>query len=110
MDWFDWLIEIYYKIRVKYGYIFRVGVIGRLVITEILCLVQINMKRIIAYSSVIHINLILCRLITFFKAGVLGRYVIIISHGLCSSEIFYIVNLYYERPGRRLLFLNKSSK
>jgi len=67
MNWFDWLIEIYYKIRVKYGYIFRVGVIGKLVITEILCLVQINMKKIIAYSSVIHINLILCRLITFLR-------------------------------------------
>ncbi|KAG5323453.1 NU4M oxidoreductase, partial [Pseudoatta argentina] len=33
--------------------------------------------------------------------------VIIISHGLRSSGIFYVVNLYYERSRRRLLFLNK---
>jgi len=39
--------------------------------------------------------------------GILGRYVIIISHGLCSSGMFFIVNLYYDRSGRRLLFLNK---
>jgi len=83
------LIEMYYKIRVKYGYIiFRVRVIGR-IITEILCLVQIDMKRIVSYSSVVHINLILCRLITFFKAGVLGRYVIIIARGLFFRNILY---------------------
>ncbi|KAG5307708.1 NU4M oxidoreductase, partial [Acromyrmex insinuator] len=88
------LIELYYKVRVKYNYlIFRIGIIGRIIMVRILCLVQ---------------NLILCRLMIIFKAGVIRRYVIIISHGLCSSGILYIVNLYYERSGRRLLFLNKS--
>ena len=73
---------------------------------EILCFVQVDVKR-IAYSSVVYINLMLRRLITFYKVGILGKYVMLISHGLCSSGIFYIVNLYYERSGRRLLFLNK---
>jgi len=101
------LIEIFYKVGAKYGYIiFRIGIIGRIII-RILCLVQVDMKSMVAYSSVVHINLILCSLITFYKVGILGRYVIIISHGLCSSGIFFIVNLYYERSGRRLLFLNK---
>jgi len=101
------LIEIFYKVGIKYGYIiFRIGIIGGIIVV-VLCLVQIDIKRIVAYSSVVHINLMLCRLMTFYKAGILGRYVIIISHGLCSSGIFYIVNLYYERSGRRLLFLNK---
>ncbi|KAG5348111.1 NU4M oxidoreductase, partial [Acromyrmex charruanus] len=90
-------------IKIKYGYIiFRVGIIDRIIV-RILCLVQIDIKSIVAYSSVVHINLILCRLITFFKVRISGGYVMIISHRLCSSGIFYIVNLYYER----LLFLNK---
>jgi len=72
-----------------------------------LCLIQVDIKRIVAYSSVVHINLILCNLITFYKVEILERYVIIISHGLCSSGMFFIVNLYYDRSGRRLLFLNK---
>ncbi|KYM82851.1 NADH-ubiquinone oxidoreductase chain 4 [Atta colombica] len=87
------LIEIYYKVGVKYEYIIFVF--------------QVDIKRIVAYSSVVHINLMLCRLIII---GILGRYVMIISLGLCSSGIFYskfIVNLYYERSGTRLLFLNK---
>ncbi|KYN34035.1 NADH-ubiquinone oxidoreductase chain 4, partial [Trachymyrmex septentrionalis] len=64
-------------------------------------------KSIVAYSSIVHINLMVCRLMTHFKVGILGRYVMMVSHGLCSSGIFYIVNLYYLRSGRRLLFLNK---
>ncbi|KAG5318552.1 NU4M oxidoreductase, partial [Pseudoatta argentina] len=97
------LLEVHYKVRIKYGYIiFRVGIIDRIIV-RILCLVQIDLKSIVAYSSVVHINLILCRLITFFKVRISGGYVMIISHRLCSSGIFYIVNLYYER----LLFLNK---
>ncbi|KYM81874.1 NADH-ubiquinone oxidoreductase chain 4 [Atta colombica] len=66
-------------------------------------------QRFIKDRSGLELELV-ARLITFFKAGVLGRYVIIIAHGLCSSGIFYIVNLYYERLGRQLLFLNKVYK
>ena len=100
-------LEIFYLITWKYGYlIFRLRVVGRILI-EILCLVQVDIKSMVAYSSVVHINLIIRRLMTHFKVGILERYVIIISHGLCSSGIFYIVNLYYLRSGRRLLFLNK---
>jgi len=49
----------------------------------------------IAYSCVVHINLMLRRLITFYKGGILLKYVMIIFHALCSSGVFYIVNLYY---------------
>jgi len=38
---------------------------------------------------------------------VIRRYVIIISHGLCSSGLFYMVNVYYSRRSIRLLLLNK---
>jgi len=54
---------------------------------EILCLVQVDIKRIVAYSSVVHINLMLCRLITFYKVGILGKYVMIISHGVFFRDI-----------------------
>ncbi|KAG5329096.1 NU4M oxidoreductase, partial [Acromyrmex heyeri] len=101
------LMEIYYKVMVKYNYlIFSVGIVGGIIV-RILCLVQIDMKSIVAYSSVVHMNLILARFMTLFKVGILGGYIMIISHGLCSSGIFYMVNLYYERSGRRLIILNK---
>jgi len=83
------LIQIYYKVGVKYGYIiFRVRIIGR-IIMGILCLIQDDIKRIVAYSSAVHINLMLCRLITFYKVEILGRYVMIISHGMFFRDILY---------------------
>ena len=101
------ILEMFVKRRIKYNYIiFSVRIIGRVVV-GLVCLVQVDMKRLVAYSSVVHINLIMCSLITLFSLGFLSRYIIIISHGLCSSGLFYIVNLYYSRSKRRLLILNK---
>lgn len=101
------MLEIFIKSRVKYNYlIFRIGIIGRILV-GVVCLVQVDMKRLVAYSSVVHINLILCSIITLFNLGFLRRYIIIISHGLCSSGLFYIVNIYYRRTMSRLLILNK---
>lgn len=100
-------LEILVRLSIKYNYIiFRIRMVGSLLI-RIVCLIQIDLKRLVAYSSVVHINMILCSLITLNKIGFVRRYIIIISHGLCSSGLFYIVNIYYERSGRRLLVLNK---
>lgn len=99
--------EILGNTIINYRYlIFRVRIVGRIV-TRIICLVQLDIKRLVAYSSVVHINLILCRIITIWKLGISGAYLIMVAHGLCSSGLFYIVNLYYDRTGRRLLILNK---
>lgn len=101
------LFIILFKLREKFNYIiFRVSIYGGVFIS-IVCLVQVDLKRLVAYSSVVHINMLICSMITLFKCGILRGYIIIISHGLCSSGLFYIVNLYYRRRGRRLLILNK---
>lgn len=100
-------IIILIKRSVKFRIVFmRVSIIGRLLV-RLLCLVQIDIKRLVAYSSVVHINLILCSIIILIKIGIFGAYVIIISHGLCSSGLFYIVNLFYYQTNRRLLIFNK---
>lgn len=100
-------ICIFMEAGVKYNFlIFRVGIIGRLYVS-LICLVQIDIKKLVAYSSVVHINIILCSILTLIKLGFIRAYILIISHGLCSSGLFYIVNLYYERSFRRLIFFNK---
>ena len=86
--------------------IFRVRIVGSILV-GILCITQIYIKRSVAYSSVVHINLIVCRLITLFNLGFLRSYITIISHGLCSSGLFYMLSIYYRRSTRRLLNLNK---
>jgi len=71
------------------------------------CLRQVDIKSLIAYSSVAHIALVLRGLITLSYWGVNRSYYIIIAHGLCSSGLFCLANISYERLGRRSLLINK---
>lgn len=101
------IIIIFIKRSIKYrNLIIRIRIWGRLIIS-LVCLVQIDIKRLVAYSSVVHINLMICGLIRFIKLGFIRSYIIIIAHGLCSSGLFYMVNIYYYRSFRRLILINK---
>nr|YP_009735109.1 NADH dehydrogenase subunit 4 [Acropyga fuhrmanni]QBG38598.1 NADH dehydrogenase subunit 4 [Acropyga fuhrmanni] len=99
--------KMFMFISVKYNYlIFSVGMIGSLIMSFV-CLIQIDMKKLVAYSSVVHMNILLCSLLTLKNLGTISAYILMISHGLCSSGLFFMVNLYYERSLSRLMFLNK---
>lgn len=101
------VIYIYEYILIKYSYIwFTFGIIGSLLIS-IICLIQGDIKCLVAYSSVAHIGLVLCGLITINRWGILGSYFLIIAHGFCSSGLFYICNLFYIRTISRSFFINK---
>nr|YP_009735136.1 NADH dehydrogenase subunit 4 [Acropyga kinomurai]QBG38624.1 NADH dehydrogenase subunit 4 [Acropyga kinomurai] len=91
----------------KYNYlILSVGIVGALLMS-LVCLVQIDMKKLVAYSSVVHMNMLMCSLLTLDKLGFVSAYILMISHGLCSSGLFYMVNLFYERSYSRLMMFNK---
>lgn len=82
------------------------GLIGSTYI-RINCLRQLDIKMLIAYSSVVHIGLVLGGLFTLRKWGFNGRYLIILGHGLCSSGLFCLANLSYERVLSRNILFNK---
>jgi NADH-ubiquinone oxidoreductase chain 4 len=66
-----------------------------------------DLKALIAYSSVAHIGIVLAGLITLTIWGISGSYTLMIAHGLCSSGLFCLANISYERIGRRSLLINK---
>ena len=74
---------------------------------RILCLRQIDLKSLVAYSSVAHISLVIGGLITLISWGWKFSFSLIIAHGLCSSALFFLVNLLYERTRSRRLLINK---
>nr|YP_009918982.1 NADH dehydrogenase subunit 4 [Elodes minuta]QMP96562.1 NADH dehydrogenase subunit 4 [Elodes minuta] len=74
---------------------------------SLICLRQIDMKMMIAYSSVAHMGLALGGMMTMNLLGICGSYLMMISHGLCSSGLFCLANISYERLGSRNLFINK---
>nr|UPL65902.1 NADH dehydrogenase subunit 4 [Lasiolabops cosmopolites] len=72
-----------------------------------LCLFQMDMKSLIAYSSVSHMGLVISGLMSVNYWGLIGSLVLMIGHGLCSSGMFCLANILYERSGSRVLLLNK---
>nr|YP_009114397.1 NADH dehydrogenase subunit 4 [Polyura nepenthes]AHL17312.1 NADH dehydrogenase subunit 4 [Polyura nepenthes] len=71
------------------------------------CFCQVDMKSLIAYSSVCHMSIVIGGIMTMNYWGFLGSYILMISHGLCSSGMFCLSNINYERLNTRSLFLNK---
>ena len=64
---------------------------------------QIDLKRIIAYSSVAHINLVMLGLFSYNQQGVEGAIFLIIGHGVVSTALFFCVGVLYDRYHSRLL-------
>nr|QNV11854.1 NADH dehydrogenase subunit 4 [Ancistrocerus parietum] len=77
------------------------------VLMSFVCLIQVDLKMLVAYSSVVHMSMLIASLVTLSKIGFIGSYLMMIGHGLCSSGLFYIVNISYSRVMSRLLFMNK---
>nr|WES13255.1 NADH dehydrogenase subunit 4 [Fenusa (Kaliofenusa) sp. 2 GYN-2022b] len=101
------VFSILYKMGTFYNYIFiSISLLGGLIIS-LICLFQIDLKSLIAYSSVVHMSILLCGLMTMFNWGVMGSFLMMISHGLCSSGMFCLVNIVYERLGSRSILINK---
>nr|YP_010626046.1 NADH dehydrogenase subunit 4 [Inocellia digitiformis]WBK02844.1 NADH dehydrogenase subunit 4 [Inocellia digitiformis] len=83
-----------------------ISLIGGIYISMV-CLTQVDLKSLIAYSSVVHMGMMLIGLLTLNYWGMLGGLKLMIGHGLCSSGLFCLANMVYERSGSRSLLLNK---
>nr|ASY98473.1 NADH dehydrogenase subunit 4 [Tarachomantis alaotrana] len=100
---FEYLMSIGMLINVFWLSISLVG--GFLV--SLMCLRQVDMKALIAYSSVAHMGLVVGGLMTLNVWGFYMTFVLMIAHGLCSSGLFCLANISYERLGSRSLLINK---
>jgi len=63
---------------------------------------QVDIKKIIAYSSIIHMNFALLGLFTFNVQAISGSIFLMLSHGLVSSGLFICVGFIYDRYHTRL--------
>ncbi len=67
------------------------------------CMVQPDMKRLIAYSSVSHMGFVMLGMFAFNPMGVEGSLLQMINHGLSTGGLFLIVGLIYDRRHTRLI-------
>ena len=80
---FAWLVFILSMIAVIY--------------TSLVALVQSDMKKLIAYSSVAHMAIVTVGLFAFNVQGLEGAMIVMLSHGLVSGALFLCVGVIYDR-------------
>ena len=67
------------------------------VYTSLVALVQHDMKKLIAYSSVAHMAIVTVGLFAFNSQGLEGAMIVMLSHGLVSGALFLSVGVIYDR-------------
>uniref|UniRef100_UPI0030011789 NADH dehydrogenase subunit 4 n=1 Tax=Parotis amboinalis TaxID=3112168 RepID=UPI0030011789 len=95
------------EIGLKYNIIWiSISLIGGFYIS-LKCFCQVDIKSLIAYSSVAHMSMVIGGIMTMNYWGFIGSYILMIGHGLCSSGMFCLANINYERLHSRSLYINK---
>lgn len=64
---------------------------------------QIDLKKIIAYSSISHMGFVTLGLFTLNIQGIMGSIILMLSHGLVSSALFLCIGILYDRHKTRII-------
>jgi NADH-quinone oxidoreductase subunit M len=87
--YFSHLVEILALIGIVYG--------------AIVALMQTDLKRLIAYSSVSHLGFVVLGVFAFTRPGMAGGVLQMVNHGLSTGALFLLVGMLYERTHTRNL-------
>ena len=82
--------------------IFSLSVIA-IIYTSLVALMQDDMKKLIAYSSVAHMGFVTIGIFSFTKQGLEGSIIQMLSHGLISAALFLCVGVLYDRIHSRMI-------
>nr|UAT98573.1 NADH dehydrogenase subunit 4 [Penthicodes caja] len=94
-----------YYFLFNYGYFFvSLCMFGCLYIS-MFCMIQSDLKILVAYSSVCHMSLVICGLFSMFGMGLVGSVSFMVAHGFVSSGLFFLIGMVYERLGSRSFFV-----
>jgi NADH-quinone oxidoreductase subunit M len=74
-----------------------------IIYTSLVALMQEDMKKLIAYSSVAHMGYVTLGIFTFNQQGIEGSIYQMISHGLISAALFLCVGVVYDRLHSRMI-------
>lgn len=78
------------------GIVFALSMVA-VVYTSLVALIQADMKKLIAYSSVAHMAFVTGGLFAFNTQGIEGAMVVMLSHGVVSAALFFCVGVIYDR-------------
>ena len=84
-------------------FVFMLALIS-VIYSSLILLRQIDMKKLIAYSSIAHMNVAVLGLFSNNLDGIVAGLYFLISHGFSSSALFILVGILYERFSTRIIF------
>nr|QLY90118.1 NADH dehydrogenase subunit 4 [Athripsodes aterrimus] len=100
------VLGMFLKVNMKMSSVFVVLSLWGGIYICLLCLHQLDFKKLVAYSSVVHMGIFLAGIMTMSSWGMMGAFFMLVGHGLCSSGLFSLINLNYERLYTRSLMVN----
>ncbi len=74
-----------------------------IIYTSLVALIQEDMKKLIAYSSVAHMGFVTLGIFTLTQQGIDGSIIQMLSHGLVSAALFLCVGVIYDRTNSRII-------
>jgi proton-translocating NADH-quinone oxidoreductase chain M len=83
-------------------FVFALSILG-VIYPSLTAIRQTDLKRIIAYTSVAHMNLVMIGLFSFNVVGLEGAIMQSLSHGFVSSALFLIIGIVYDRHHTRMV-------
>lgn len=83
-------------------FVFTISLIG-VVYASLTTLQQIDLKKIIAYSSVGHMAIVTIGIFSFNAQGLVGSVLLMLSHGIVSGALFVCIGFLYERHSTRIV-------
>ena len=65
-------------------------------VAPLLCVRQLDIKILVAYSSVSHMGLVICGILSLSSWGRSGAVIIMVGHAFASSGLFYLVGVIFN--------------
>jgi NADH-quinone oxidoreductase subunit M len=96
-----WAIPIFPEAAQQWSWLFLVlGVIG-IIYGAWVAMVQPDMKKLVAYSSVSHMGYVILGMFAFNEQGVTGSFYQMLNHGVSTGALFILIGMLYERTHSR---------
>jgi len=101
------VFPVLFRFGFRFGFVWvALRLVGGLFVS-LFCIRQTDLKSLIAYSSVAHMSIVIGGIMTLSYWGVCSSFALMVAHGLCSSGLFCLSNISYERFGSRSLLISK---
>lgn len=101
-------VLVFYYFMVRRGgvvdFLIRLGLWGG-VLCSCICMRQVDLKSLVAYSSVGHISFCFGGVLGCFGVGWIGGLMLMVAHGFCSPGLFALVGYLYSLFGSRRLYV-----